>query len=135
MSENRFTWIKFFQEVHKKIHNDYNSVDLANIANKIFGHIKDIDIDGKEISIEEMTPINFIGYFNRKLTYNNKLQACKMLKDLMDLNSDVPIDFDGIPEFNNQNCLCMTFKKDRANYIIDEQWKISKQILNNNVDA
>ena len=135
MSENRFTWIKFFQEVHKKIHNDYNSVDLANIANKIFGHIKDIDIDGKEISIEEMTPINFIGYFNRKLTYNNKLQACKMLKDLMELNSDVPIDFDGIPEFNNQNCLCMTFKKDRANYIIDEQWKISKQILNNNVDA
>lgn len=135
MSENRFTWIKFFQEVHKKIHNDYNSVDLANIANKIFGHIKDIDIDGKEISIEEMTPINFIGYFNRKLTYNNKLQACKMLKDLMELKSDVPIDFDGIPEFNNQNCLCMTFKKDRANYIIDEQWKISKQILNNNVDA
>ena len=51
----------------------------------------------------------------------------------MNLNSDIPTDFDGIPEFNNQNCLCMPFKKDRANYIIQEQWEISKQILENNI--
>ena len=52
----------------------------------------------------------------------------------MNLTSETPVDFDGIPEFNNQNCLCMPFKKDRAAYIVQEQWEISKQILNDNIN-
>ena len=133
MTDNKFTWVPFFKEVHEKIHNNYNAEQLANIANEIFGHIKDIDDQGNEVSIQEMTPINFIGYFNRRLTLNNRVLYCKKLREIMNLNSDIPTDFDGIPEFNNQNCLCMPFKKDRANYIIQEQWEISKQILENNI--
>lgn len=67
MVDNKFTWVPFFKEAHEKIHNNYNAKQLANIANKIFWHIKDIENDGKEMSIQEMTPINFIGYFNRRL--------------------------------------------------------------------
>lgn len=135
MEENKFTWIPFFEEVHKKIHEEnYNATSLANIANKIFGYIKDIDNDNNEISIQEMTPINFIGYFNRQLTLTNKIQYCKKLKEIMNLNAEIPTDFVGIPEFNNQNCLCMPFKKNREDYIIKEQWELSKQILNDNID-
>ena len=134
MIDNKFTWVTFFKEVHEKIHNNYTAKQLANIANKIFGHIKDIDDYGNEVSIQEMTPINFIGYFNRRLTLNNRIQYCQKLKEIMNLTSETPVDFDGIPEFNNQNCLCMPFKKDRADYIIQEQWEISKQILNDNIN-
>lgn len=52
----------------------------------------------------------------------------------MKLTSETPIDFEGIPEFNNQNCLCMEFKKDRADYIVKEQWEISKEILDDNIN-
>lgn len=135
MVDNKFTWVKFFKEVHEKIHNNYTAKQLANIANKIFGHIKDIDDYGNEVSIQEMTPINFIGYFNRRLTLNNRIQYCQKLKEIMNLTSETPVDFDGIPEFNNQNCLCMPFKKDRATYIVQEQWEISKQILNDNINT
>ena len=134
MVNNKFTWVPFFKEAHEKIHNNYNAKQLANIANKIFGHIKDIENDGKEMSIQEMTPINFIGYFNRRLKLNNKIQYCQKLKEIMKLTSETPIDFEGIPEFNNQNCLCMKFKKDRADYIVKEQWKISKEILDDNIN-
>lgn len=133
MVNNKFTWVPFFKEAHEKIHNNYNAKQLANIANKIFGRIKDIENDGKEMSIQEMTPINFIGYFNRRLKLNNKIQYCQKLKEIMKLTSETPIDFDGIPEFNNQNCLCMEFKKDRADYIVKEQWEISKEILEDNI--
>lgn len=133
MIDNKFTWVTFFKEVHEKIHNNYTAKQLANIANKIFGHIKDIDDYGNEVPIQEMTPINFIAYFNRRLTLNNKIQYCQKLKEIMNLTSETPVDFDGIPEFNNQNCLCMPFKKDRAHFIIQEQWEISKQILENNI--
>ena len=133
MIDNKFTWVTFFKEVHEKIHNNYTAKQLANIANKIFGHIKDIDDYGNEVPIQEMTPINFIGYFNRRLTLNNRIQYCQKLKEIMNLTSETPVDFDGIPEFNNQNCLCMPFKKDRAHFIIQEQWEISKQILENNI--
>ena len=135
MVDYKFTWVKFFKEVHEKIHNNYTAKQLANIANKIFGHIKDIDDYGNEVSIQEMTPINFIGYFNRRLTLNNRIQYCQKLKEIMNLTSETPVDFDGIPEFNNQNCLCMPFKKDRATYIVQEQWEISKQILNDNINT
>lgn len=134
MIDNKFTWVTFFKEVHEKIHNNYTAKQLANIANKIFGHIKDIDDYGNEVSIQEMTPINFIGYFNRRLTLNNRIQYCQKLKEIMNLTTETPVDFDGIPEFNNQNCLCMPFKKDRADYIVQEQWEISKQILNDNIN-
>lgn len=135
MVDNKFTWVTFFKEVQEKIHNNYTSKQLANIANKIFGRIKDIDDYGNEVPIQEMTPINFIGYFNRRLSLNNRIQYCQKLKEIMNLTSETPVDFDGIPEFNNQNCLCMPFKKDRATYIVQEQWEISKQILNDNINT
>lgn len=135
MVDNKFTWVPFFKEVQEKIHNNYTSKQLANIANKIFGRIKDIDDYGNEVPIQEMTPINFIGYFNRRLSLNNRIQYCQKLKEIMNLTSETPVDFDGIPEFNNQNCLCMPFKKDRAAYIVQEQWEISKQILNDNINT
>lgn len=135
MVDNKFTWVAFFKEVHEKIHNNYNAPQLAIIANKIFWHIKDIDDYGNKVSIQEMTPINFIGYFNRRLTLNNRIQYCQKLKEIMNLTSETPVDFDGIPEFNNRNCLCMPFKKDRADYIVQEQWEISKQILNDNINT
>ena len=135
MVDNKFTWVPFFKEVQEKIHNNYTSKQLANIANKIFGRIKDIDDYGNEEPIQEMTPINFIGYFNRRLSLNNRIQYCQKLKEIMNLTSETPVDFDGIPEFNNQNCLCMPFKKDRAAYIVQEQWEISKQILNDNINT
>ena len=134
MVDNKFTWVTFFKEVQEKIHNNYTSKQLANIANKIFGRIKDIDDYGNEVPIQEMTPINFIGYFNRRLSLKNRIQYCQKLKEIMNLTSETPVDFDGIPEFNNQNCLCMPFKKDRAAYIVQEQWEISKQILNDNIN-
>ena len=134
MVDNKFTWVTFFKEVQEKIHNNYTSKQLANIANKIFGRIKDIDDYGNEVPIQEMTPINFIGYFNRRLSLRNRIQYCQKLKEIMNLTSETPVDFDGIPEFNNQNCLCMPFKKDRAAYIVQEQWEISKQILNDNIN-
>lgn len=135
MVDNKFTWVTFCKEVQEKIHNNYTSKQLANIANKIFGRIKDIDDYGNEVPIQEMTPINFIGYFNRRLSLNNRIQYCQKLKEIMNLTSETPVDFDGIPEFNNQNCLCMPFKKDRAAYIVQEQWEISKQILNDNINT
>ena len=66
--------------------------------------------------------------------FKMNVQYCQKLKEIMNLTSETPVDFDGIPEFNNQNCLCMPFKKDRADYIIQEQWEISKQILNDNIN-
>ncbi len=134
MENNQFTWVPFFKEVHEKIHTNYNAKQLAIIANEIFGHIKDIDDSGNEVSIQEMSPINFIGYFNRRLKLRNRVIYCEKLKEIMNLISDIPKDFDGIPEFNNTNCLCMPFKKDRASYIIQEQWKISKEILENHIN-
>ncbi len=135
MTTNKFTWLPFFTEVHQKIHNeDYTPQRLAEIAGQIFGHIKDVDENNDEIDIDEMSPINFIGYFNRRLTLKNRINYCEQLKTYMDLKADVPSDFDGIPEFNNVNCLCMPFKKDREEYIIRGQFDISKQLLKNNIN-
>ena len=135
MTDNKFTWVPFFKEVHEKIHSNYNAQQLAKIANEIFGYVKDFDSNGVEIPIQEMTPINLIARFNRRISRENKINYCKKLKELMNLNSEAPSDFGGIPEFDNKNCLCMKWEKDREDYIIQEQWEISKQILEDNINT
>ena len=65
--KSNFSWIEFYKEVHQKIHEEqYTANDLANIANQIFGNIKDIGLNGEEIAIDEMSPINFIAFFHKK---------------------------------------------------------------------
>ncbi len=91
MSDEKFTWVPFFEEVLEKICTHYSPDDLYQVF-KIFPNKEESFEDIKKID-----PLTFIGCISDgKFLYKEK---CKIVKEKMSLTSSIPEDMAGIPSF------------------------------------
>ncbi len=137
INENRmsnFTWLPFFEEMLSIICDKYDKKSLAKIFLKIFsdaGGIDDQYEKGKPEPIREIDPLTFISYFNRNNTLAKKQKYCQEAKEIMDINSDIPADVDGIPHMYPTNAWFFNYAYERKNEI-DILWKFSRELSKNN---
>ncbi|MDX4047361.1 hypothetical protein Q6A75_00300 [Aliarcobacter skirrowii] len=101
---SNFSWVKIYKEIAEKIAEEIKDNDKDLIAllkgceSCQINYLK--DKNGNFIDLDLFT---FFGTFNRDVKFENRITVLRHLKDNLNLTSNLPIDFDGIPTMNNQN--------------------------------
>lgn len=134
MSKN-FTWKPFFHELFVKIVSEYDPKSLAKIAYEIFPEkgLMDRDINNNEFRLKEFEPCTFMARFNRKEREETKIEYCKKAKKILELSSEVPEDFNGIPIFQNMAFWFTPWGYLQKGFEVDALWKLSAELVNGEV--
>lgn len=72
----------------------------------------------------------FFGIFNRYIEHLNRLNAVRLFKDLLNLKSPIPDDFEGVPILNNQKSYFFGYRDKRNENDIENLWIILEKIIN-----
>ena len=106
--KNDFSWIPFYKELAKAllIYKDDRSPlvdfiysELSKVGDKSlvdYLHMR----DGSRI--KDIDPFSVYGIFNRNLKLVNKIAFLQKFKDKLNLISEVPTDFEGIPTVDSR---------------------------------
>ena len=121
-----FTWIPFYTEMAEKLleYKD-NRKELVKI---VYG-MDEEDVrffkDDRKNNFKDLHPFALYGIFNRQILPYKKIRICTYLKDKLQIKSDIPSDFDGLPTVNNQNSWWgMPWTKNDAKEDININWKL-----------
>lgn len=134
---SQFTWLPFFEELLSVICEKYDKHSLCEVFYELFGKLgglTDKFSDGSSGPLKEIDPLTFIGYFNRNMTFRNRVDFCRAAKDRMALNSSVPNDLEGIPTLDNRNAWFFAWSKDRGINDIDNLWEFSRRLNDSALD-
>lgn len=122
-----FTWIPFYKEFSQKLlkYKD-NRTPLINwiyenIDSSLIKHFKDNN-EGKRVS--DTDPFTVMAFINRGITWNKKIELCKLFKNFLDISTPVPQDFHGVPEMNNQRSNFIGFEYRRREGDIERLWNV-----------
>ncbi|MGE5465166.1 MAG: hypothetical protein ACM3PS_17520, partial [Syntrophothermus sp.] len=63
--------------------------------------LHDRDGEGARFLLREIDPFTFLGVFNRRIGFDQRLAILSRIKAYFHLQSDLPDDFDGVPLLNN----------------------------------
>ncbi|MBR9827982.1 MAG: AAA domain-containing protein [Oceanospirillales bacterium] len=129
ISQSRFPWTEFYEEFATKLlayqHDRGPLVDhLHSVSQEIEGlsHLNDRDADGNSSPLQDICPFTLIGTFNRHLTDSNRRAIAAKLAAFLDIEAELPANFDGIPILNNQKSWFFAFSHARAADDIDKLW-------------
>jgi hypothetical protein len=131
-----FSWIPIHEEAAKRLleFKDRNH-ELVDILSRMHQAglkptlINDRGEGGAEFPLKEIDPFTFLGSFNRGVTDANRRALWEALKAEWHLQSDIPMDFDGIPLANSQNSWLMPFAKERTPEHVPLLWRFYEHIL------
>ena len=121
-----FTWIPFYNEFAQKLMQFRNNrtplVDwvYGNLQGHIT-HLKDAP-DGRRLP--DLDPFTVLAIINRQITYDKKIEICAKFKRFLDITSDTPKDFHGVPEMNNMLSSFIGYGKDREEGDIERLWRV-----------
>lgn len=127
-SDMRFTWIPYFKEFAEKLvkfRHDRQPL-LKSIYNKrdelyaCYLH----DEGGLNDLFTDIDPFSVFGLFNRGIRHENRINSTKAFKELLDISSDIPTDFEGVPIMNNQKSYFFGYKSRRGRKDIDNLWSL-----------
>ena len=131
-----FSWKPIYIELAKKIleyrdrQNELMDM-LRELAAKGLpaGSTTDRDDQQKEIPLVEIDPFTFYTCFNRGLTTENRKEILSYLKARLDLQSEVPTDFEGIPVVNSQAAWFFPYRYGRKVDDIPSLWKLAEAVV------
>ena len=131
--KEKFTWLPFFNELFHIVCENYNKNTLVDLLYKVFdnneGGLKDIDENEQKILFSEFDPLSFIAKFNIAWTDEHRINYCNKVKEILNLKSETPTDFTGIPVFNQRKAWFFRYKKERSDEI-DILWSFALKINN-----
>jgi 5-methylcytosine-specific restriction protein B len=124
---SKFTWIPIYQEMATKLLSYKNRrTELIEILVSVYKEIemKFPIIERDKTIVEDICPFTVFGLFNKGITDENRIKIITNLAKRLNVNSDIPQDFDGIPIMNNLNAWFFGYKEkvDTAN--IDDLWEL-----------
>ena len=133
MNNDHFSWIPFYKEVAEKLLT--YKTDRADLLSWIYQ-----SLDSKFTSylheasgdlLSDTDPFTVLGIFNRKIKAENRIEIIKQFKDFLQITSETPKDFDGIPVLNPLNSFFFAFEDKRNSNDIENLWELFEQVLNN----
>lgn len=105
-----FTWVPLYQELAKRLLEFRDKQgELIAMLKEISGEphnlpmisLRDDDEAGNQPELSEIDPFTFFASFNRGMKDENRLAILRVLKELLNLQAEVPTDLGGIPTVNN----------------------------------
>lgn len=132
----QFTWIPIYKELAEALLQFKD--DRKPLTDWIYSNLNDIISGGKSLigylhekdgtNMKDIDPFSVFGMFNRGIAESYRIEFLQRFKNWLDLRSDVPTDFDGIPILNNM--LSFFFKwGDKQTEQIDTLWSLYEKAL------
>ena len=129
---SNFAWTEFYSEFASLVLNYEN--DRAKLIDKIKQVYTNSKIKlptlEKGNNIVDIDPFTIFGLFNKGITNENRIAILTQIKNLFDVPTEVPSDFDGIPVLNNMSATFYHFVGDRGTNDIDNLWKLFRCAIN-----
>ena len=134
MSNTSFTWIPIYKELAKALLEYKNDRDiLVEWIFETYGNP-----DGKSLvdylheengsPIKDIDPFSFFGIFNRGTSNQNRQIFLNHCKDFFNLKSDIPSDFDGVPNLNAQRSFFFTWYEEESGQI-KNLWDLFEKLM------
>lgn len=121
-----FIWIPFYTEMAEKLleYKD-NRKELVKIVYGMDEEDVSFFKDDRKNNFKDLHPFALFGIFNRQILPYKKIRICTYLKDKLQIKSDIPSDFDGLPTVDNRNSWWgMPWSKNDASKDIKSNWKL-----------
>lgn len=123
---DNFTWIDFYVEFADKllIYKNNRKLLLDKLclvfekANMKFPKLESDD------SLIDIDPFTAFGMFNKKMKNENRKKLLTEIKDIFQISSSVPQDFNGIPLLQPLKANFFGFASDRNDYDIENIWNL-----------
>lgn len=130
LSEN-FKWTEFYMAFATKLLEYRN--DRDNLITKIERVYESIDMKlpkiEKDGTIIDIDPFTILGFYNKRITNNNRRSIVEGLIQEFSVDTEVPEHFAGIPVLSPQNANFFSFKEYREEDDIDILWDVFDSAL------
>lgn len=124
--EKDYQWPKYYMEFADKLTSFRNNRSaLLQIIKRVIitAAVSDLPNDDGEFWTD-VDPFTVFGMFSRGLTPENKKKILVQFKNELNIVSDVPQSFNGVPELSNVKTWFFGYKKDRNEKDIDNLWDL-----------
>src|ERR1041385_1200148 len=126
-----FTWIPLYQELARELTRwEKRQADLISFLEElrtqgfVITPLHDKDADGARSLLSEIDPFTFLGVFNRRITYEQRVAILRQIKELFNLKSDLPEDFDGVPLLTNMRSWFFSNHPSRRADDVAKLWRV-----------
>jgi len=133
---NSFTWIPIYQELANELKGWENRQEelisfLEELRSQgfVITPLYDKDADGARFLLTEIDPFTFLGVFNRRIGYDQRLAILSQMKQHFGLQGDLPEDFNGVPVLNNLRSWFFPNQTSRDANDIGRLWKVFRLAL------
>ena len=129
-----FTWIPFYTEMAEKLleYKD-NRKELVKIVYGMDRQFVNYIKDDAGNDYPDIDPFSVFAIFNRKITDERRKDICQYFKNVLQLNSDIPKDFDSIPVMNPQ--LSVFVWREEISTGIQPIWDLYETVFENNYNS
>jgi 5-methylcytosine-specific restriction protein B len=128
---NNFTWIPIYQELANELAGWENrQEELISFLEELRAQgfvitpLYDKDGDGARFLLKEIDPFTFLGVFNRRIGYDQRLAILSRMKQHFGLQGDLPEDFNGVPVLNNLRSWFFPNQTSRDANDIGRLWRV-----------
>lgn len=129
-----FTWIPFYTEMAEKLleYKD-NRKELVKIVYGMDRQFVNYIKDDAGNDYQDIDPFSVFAIFNRKITDERRKDICQYFKNVLELDSDIPGDFDSIPVMNPQ--LSVFVWREEISTGIQPIWDLYSIVFENNYNS
>ncbi|HKG53591.1 MAG TPA: AAA family ATPase [Anaerolineales bacterium] len=133
---NHFTWIPIYQELaHELLGWENRQEELISFLEELRSQgfvitpLYDKDGDGARFLLKEIDPFTFLGVFNRRIGFEQRIAILSQIKQHFGLQGDLPEDFNGVPVLNNLRSWFFPNQTSRDANDIGRLWRVFKLAL------
>jgi 5-methylcytosine-specific restriction enzyme B len=137
--DRNFTWKPFYQELAGELTKWENrQLELISFLEElrtqgfVITPLHDKDGDGARSLLREIDPFTFLGVFNRRISYDQRLAILRQVKVFFQLQSELPDDFDGVPLLNNLRSWFFSTQSLRRVDDVQKLWRVFRLALQEN---
>ena len=129
-----YTWIPFYKELAQKLLKfrndrkplvDFIYTELSKVSGKSLVDYIHME-DGSKVT--DIDPFSVFAIFNRSLKRENKIGFLQKFKERLNLTTEIPSDFDGIPTVNSQRAFFFNWADKNAESI-RQFWDLFESVL------
>ena len=134
-SNMRFTWIPYYKEFAEKLAKYRHN--RQSLLKSIYERREELyasylhDEGGENDLCVDIDPFSVFGLFNRGIKKNNRINSTRVFKKLLEISSDIPNDFEGVPVLNNQKSYFFGYKSKRQPEDIENLWSLFEKLVGN----